>query len=86
VQPIQLTEAIIELVKAGLGVAFLARWAVAPHLKAGAIRTLSFTSRGYHRTWSAATLKDLARVPYVREFIELLATHPPFAGKHPTKK
>lgn len=78
VQTIQLTEAIIELVKAGLGVGFMARWAVAPHLKAGTLRAVSYTSRGYRRTWSTATLKDMARVPYVREFIDLLAEHPPF--------
>jgi LysR family transcriptional regulator for metE and metH len=84
VQAIGLTEAIIELVKAGLGVAFMARWAVAPHLKAGTIRAIPFTSRGYRRTWSTATLKDLARVPYVREFIDLLADHPPF-GQTATK-
>jgi hypothetical protein len=74
-----LTEAIVELVKAGLGVAVLARWAVDPYLKAGTVRALSVTRRGYHRVWSAAMLKDMARVPYVREFVDLIATHPPFA-------
>lgn len=73
----QLTEAAIELVKADLGVSFLARWAVAPHVKAGAVRALRLTRRGYKRTWSAATLKDMARVPYVKEFIDLVACHPP---------
>ena len=33
---------------------------------------------GYRRTWSAATLKDMARVPHVREFIDLIAARPPF--------
>jgi LysR family transcriptional regulator for metE and metH len=78
VQVIQLTEAIVELVKAGLGVAFLARWAVEPHVKAGTLRALPYTRRGYARTWSAATLKDMTRVPYVREFIDALAEDPPF--------
>ena len=81
VQVVQLTEAIVELVKAGLGLAFLARWAVEPHLKAGTVRALPYTRRGYQRTWSAASLKDMARVPYVREFVDLLAEHPPF-GKY----
>ena len=79
-QQIQLTEAIIELVKAGLGIAVLARWAVAPHIKAGTLRAVPLTRRGYRRTWSAATLKDMARVPYVRDFIDLVARHPPLAG------
>ena len=78
-QQVQLTEAIIELVKAGLGVAVLARWAIDPYLRAGTVRALSVTKRGYHRVWSAAMLKDMARVPYVREFVDLIATHPPFA-------
>jgi LysR family transcriptional regulator for metE and metH len=77
----QLTEASIELVKAGLGVAFMARWAVDPHVKAGTLRALPVTRNGYRRTWSAATLKDMARVPFVREFIELVATHPPFTAR-----
>jgi LysR family transcriptional regulator, regulator for metE and metH len=78
---IQLTEAIVEMAKAGLGFAFLARWAVEPQVRAGSIRALPYTRRGYRRTWSAATLKDMARVPYVREFIDLLVDHPPFQGK-----
>jgi LysR family transcriptional regulator for metE and metH len=78
---IQLTEAITEMVKAGLGFSFLARWAVEPHLRAGTMRAVRYTRRGYRRTWSAATLKDMARVPYVREFINLLADHPPFQQK-----
>jgi LysR family transcriptional regulator for metE and metH len=79
-QQVQLTEAMIELVKAGLGVAVLAWWAVEPFVRAGDICALPLTRRGYKRVWSAATLKDLAQVPYVREFIDLVATHPPFAG------
>ena len=72
------TEASIELVKAGLGVALLARWAVDPHVKAGTLRALPLTRTGFKRTWSAATLKDMARVPYVKAFIDLVAAHPPF--------
>src|SRR5829696_98051 len=75
---IQLTEAIVEMVKAGLGFAFLARWAVEPQLRTGALRAVPYTRRGYRRSWGAATLKDMARVAYIREFIDLLADHPPF--------
>ena len=79
-QQIELTEAIIELVKAGLGIAVLARWAVAPYVKAGALRALPLTRRGFRRVWSAATLKNMARVPFVRDFIDLVAKHPPFTA------
>jgi len=81
VQQVQITEAMIELVKAGLGIAVLARWAVDPYVKAGAIRALPLTRLGYRRTWSAATLKDMARVPYVKAFIDLVAAHPPFTAR-----
>lgn len=81
VQQVQITEAMIELVKAGLGVAVLARWAVDSEVKAGALRALPLTRLGYRRTWSAATLKDLARVPHVKAFIDLVAAHPPFTAR-----
>jgi len=84
-QQVQLTEAVIELVKAGLGVAVLARWAVEPSLAAGTIRAVPVRP-AYRRVWSAAALKDIARAPHVREFIELVAQHPPFgprAGARP---
>lgn len=77
---VQLTEAIIEMAKSGLGVGVLAWWAVEPEVRAGRLRALPLTRRGWSRTWNAATLKDLARVPYVRAFIDLLAEHPPFAS------
>jgi LysR family transcriptional regulator for metE and metH len=77
-QQVQLTEAIIELVKAGLGVAVLARWAVEPHVRAGTLVTRPLTRGGLKRTWSAATLKDVAHMPHVRDFIDLVVEHPPF--------
>jgi LysR family transcriptional regulator for metE and metH len=81
VQQVQLTEALIELAKAGLGVAVLARWAVDPYLRAGVLRAIPLTRQGYRRTWSAATLKDMTRVPYIKGFVDLVATHPPFTAR-----
>jgi LysR family transcriptional regulator for metE and metH len=75
---VQITEAIVELAKAGMGIGALSRWAVAPHVRAGTLRALPLSARGFKRVWSAATLKDLARVAYVREFIDLLIEDPPF--------
>ena len=77
IEEVQLTEAITELVKAGLGVAVLAPWSVRPLLDAGAIVARPLTARGLHRQWRATMLKDLARVDYVREFIDLLEKNAP---------
>jgi LysR family transcriptional regulator, regulator for metE and metH len=70
---IPLTEAMIEMVASGLGVALLARWAVAPHLKSGRLIARPFTARGLRRTWYAATLRDQPCSPFLSEFVELLA-------------
>ena len=75
VQLVAQTGAIVELVKAGLGVAVLARWAVEPLVKAGALRALALTRGGDRRQWSAAVLKDMAEVGFVRAFIDLFARH-----------
>jgi LysR family transcriptional regulator for metE and metH len=77
VEEVQLTEAITELVKAGLGVAALARWAVQPLVDAGAIVARPLTARGVHREWRAAMPKELARADHVVEFLDLLEKHAP---------
>ena len=69
----QLTEAIVELVKAGMGVAALARWAIAPHVAAGQIVAVPITARGLRRQWSAAVLADAAASPYLEDFIAMLS-------------
>jgi len=77
VEEVLLTEAIVELVKAGLGVAVLARWAVQPVVDAGAIVARPLTARGLHREWRVAMPKDLASADYVVEFASLLEQHAP---------
>jgi len=77
VQQVQLSEAIVELVKAGLGLAVMARWAVEPHVRAGTVRTARLTRKGYRRRWGAAMLRDMANVPYARDFIDLIVRRSP---------
>jgi LysR family transcriptional regulator for metE and metH len=74
---VQLSEAIIEFVKAGLGIAAMARWAVEPHVRAGTLRTARLTRKGCRRRWSAATLRDMASAPFAKDFIELIIRRPP---------
>jgi LysR family transcriptional regulator, regulator for metE and metH len=75
VSQVQLTEAVIEMVKAGLGVSVMARWAVAPQLAAGTLSAVPLLSRGLHRQWSAAMLKNKSAPAYLHAFVELLANN-----------
>jgi LysR family transcriptional regulator for metE and metH len=76
VSEIQLTEAIIELVKGGQGIAVLARWAVAPHLEAGTLRGVRLTPRGLHRRWRAAIVRQEPVPLHLLEFARLVARGP----------
>jgi len=69
---IQLTEAIVEMVKAGLGVSVLARWSVAPQLAAGTLRAARLGGRGLVRRWNAATLRAAPRAPWLDDFVGLM--------------
>jgi LysR family transcriptional regulator for metE and metH len=81
VQPVQITEALIELVRAGLGVAVLARWAVQPHVESGrGLRAVPITARGVFRTWRAVVPRRLAGSEHVTELIRLVTAHAP-AGR-----
>jgi LysR family transcriptional regulator for metE and metH len=73
VSHMQLTEGIIEMVKAGLGIAVLAHWAVDPEIRRHTIKALPLTKKGFIRQWSAATLKNGPRPAYLESFIKLLA-------------
>jgi LysR family transcriptional regulator for metE and metH len=70
---VPLTEAILELVKAGLGVSVMARWAIEPAIKAGAVRAVRISRRGVFRPWSAVSLRDRVEPKWQREFVTLLA-------------
>jgi LysR family transcriptional regulator for metE and metH len=70
---IMLTEAMIEMAKAGLGVAVLPRWSAQAAIATRSIVPLSITRRGIRRNWTAATLKALAEPAWLADFIELIA-------------
>lgn len=67
IRRVQLTEAILAMVRAGMGVSALARWAVEPHLQEQGLATLRLGG-GLWRDWRLAWLRDHARSA---EFVEL---------------
>ena len=73
---VRLTEAMIELVRAGMGVAALARWAVAREVDDGTLVAISLTARGFTRQWQAAVLRA-PQPRYLADFINLLAREAP---------
>lgn len=69
---LQLTEAVMESVKSGLGIAVMPEWIIAPQVEAGRVSAVRLTEEGLHRTWRIATRKDNTSVP-VQELKRLLA-------------
>jgi LysR family transcriptional regulator for metE and metH len=72
---LQLTEAIMELVAAGLGIAILARWAVLPAVRAGVVQASRIGRKGFRRTWFAAARSADVTGAYQADLIDLLRRH-----------
>jgi LysR family transcriptional regulator for metE and metH len=70
---IMLTEAMIELARAGTGVGVLPRWSAQRAIAAGAVAALSITRRAMRRRWVAATLAAQVDPPYLVDFMDLVA-------------
>jgi LysR family transcriptional regulator for metE and metH len=82
---VMLTEAILEMVKARLGISVMQTWAVEPAIRSGDVRAIPITPTGIHRRWSAATLRAAASSPHMDAFIELLAARAMPARKRPLR-
>ncbi len=70
---IMLTEAMIELARAGVGVGVLPRWSAHRAIANGTVAALSIGRKGVHRTWTAATLKARPEPAHLVAFIDLVA-------------
>jgi len=70
---IMLTEAMIELARAGMGIGILPRWSAQRAIASGAVVPLSITRKGLRRRWAAGTLAAQPEPPAHADFIELLA-------------
>ena len=77
---ITLTEAILELVGAGQGVAVLASWSIAPAVAAKAVCARPLTRRGFVRRWQSVRLKAAGCPDWLQGFEDLLVLKPP-AGR-----
>ncbi len=66
------TDAIIEMVKAGMGVAAMNLWSVRPYLESPDLRALRLTRNGYQRTWYAAVPNGMRQPPFISHFIGFL--------------
>lgn len=62
IQKVQLTEAIIQMVRANLGISIMAKWAVRPFLDTGRLKVIPFRSNLGMRTWYLASLNGISEV------------------------
>lgn len=72
---VMLTEAVIEMVKAGLGVTVLPRWTAAPFLVDGTIVAKRVAGQGAYRTWHSVTRKNPAHADALAALINDIARH-----------
>ncbi|MCA1826730.1 MAG: LysR family transcriptional regulator [Myxococcales bacterium] len=74
VSRIPLTEAMVELVRAGAGVAVLVGWAVP---KDPALVRVKLAGRGLLRRWRAVTLRRRRPWPALHDLVQLISARPP---------
>jgi len=71
----QLTEAMVSMIQAGIGVGGFARWAVQNELKRGTLAAIQVGRGGLRREWHAVTRANSRQPRYVDDFIDLIITH-----------
>jgi LysR family transcriptional regulator for metE and metH len=76
---VPLTEAIVELVRAGHGISVLSRWSLAPHLAQGGLVTRRLGRKGYFRQWSAVHPRHSPLAPALATLVDLLRSAVPLA-------
>lgn len=72
ISKVPVTEAVLETVKAGLGITAMARWAVVNQLRSGELIAIPLTENGLIRRWWIAYPRGMGQRPGVTELIELL--------------
>lgn len=72
VSEIQITDGILDLVKAGLGISVVARWAAASDIASGRLVAIPIAGGMFVRHWQAAGTKETFALPHVKRFVALL--------------
>ncbi|WP_299438233.1 LysR family transcriptional regulator [uncultured Aquimarina sp.] len=62
IQKVQLTEAIIQLVSANLGISVMAKWAVTPFMKNSDLKIIPFKANQGQRDWFIASLDKITEI------------------------
>ncbi|MDB0600401.1 LysR family transcriptional regulator [Tenacibaculum maritimum] len=62
IQKVQLTEAIIQLVSANLGISIMAEWAITPFLKNNNLKSIPFKNNQGKRDWFIASLNNITAI------------------------
>ena len=70
IKEIPILEAVLELVKAGFGIAILGRRSIQPYLSHAELRVIPATGRGIFRNWYAAIRPG--KEPQIRSFVQAL--------------
>ena len=83
---VMLTEAILEMVKARLGISVMQTWTIEPVIRSGEVRAVPITAGGIRRRWSAVTLRAAGAAPHVDAFIDLLAARSLPARTRPIRR
>lgn len=72
IMQIQVTEAVIEMVRAGMGIKVMARWMAEPYLKDRTLKAVPITRKGLFRNWYAVMLDKPETPQYLLNFVEHL--------------
>lgn len=79
---VEATEALVAMVRAGMGLGVLASWIVRPQLDAGELLKIRITKSGIVRKWVAVTGNRPGIPRYIRDFVrELSRQHRVNAGR-----
>jgi LysR family transcriptional regulator for metE and metH len=71
---VPLTEAIIEMVRAQMGVSVLAHWIIKPYIRDGELRTIRLGKRGLSRTWRLAAARDHPLSPEIEQLAKVFSS------------